>query len=172
MTVANTFRSLSRLTGAKRYAGEVCAKHPELYGERITSNGICLACNREKMRRTRAADPKSAKAEAHANYLKNKDEVLRRSIARGRFRRSGMDEQTFNTLFAMQDGKCAVCLRSIAEKRVAHADHCHDTKEVRGLLCSTCNQAEGLIRRSGMSAYDYGRKLQAYLDYPPTRYLE
>ena len=29
---------------AKRYFGKVCAKHPELKGERMSSNRTCLGC--------------------------------------------------------------------------------------------------------------------------------
>ena len=170
MTVANTFRSLSRLTGAKRYAGTVCAKHPELYGERITSNGTCLACGREKTRAQRAADPERAKAASRATYHRRRDVYLERGRIRGRMRRTGMDEFTYQSLLALQDGKCAICSRSVLG-RTGHADHCHDTKKPRGLLCSGCNQAEGMIRRSGLSADEFGKRLSAYLAHPPAEKL-
>jgi len=40
---------------------------------------------------------------------------------------------------------CAVCERSFAEV-VAHVDHDHTTGRVRGVLCSACNTALGLLK--------------------------
>jgi hypothetical protein len=44
-------RQQARAAGATRYFGKVCARHPELKGARLPSNGLCPACFREKKRR-------------------------------------------------------------------------------------------------------------------------
>jgi hypothetical protein len=53
----------------------------------------------------------------------------------------------YNALFTRQAGVCAVCRQ---EPDVWHGglcvDHDHDTGEVRGLLCDTCNKGIGLLR--------------------------
>lgn len=55
----------------------------------------------------------------------------------------GIDE--YNVLLMKQAGVCAVC--GTAPGKVALAvDHCHETGIVRGLLCSPCNTALGLLR--------------------------
>ena len=158
-------------SGVKRYVGAVCPEHPELGGERNARSRGCIGCNRARMQRKRAAKPEFYREQSRASYLKNREKHLEKTRVSGRLRRTGMDDATYKLLFAMQDGKCAICFRGIAG-RTGHADHCHETGEVRGLLCSTCNQAEGLIRRSGFSAYEFGKRLMAYLEYPPARYLE
>lgn len=49
-----------------------------------------------------------------------------------------------------QDGACAMCSASRGRLLV---DHCHRTGQVRGLLCSSCNTAEGLGSSPAFAAY-------------------
>lgn len=53
-------------------------------------------------------------------------------------------------MIAAQGGRCAICDRG--EPRVVREfpviDHCHVTGRVRGILCSSCNGALGLLRDS------------------------
>lgn len=44
-----------------------------------------------------------------------------------------------------QGGCCAICSTEKPSGYNWHVDHCHTTKRVRGLLCSRCNQALGLV---------------------------
>lgn len=154
----------------KRYFGAICKKHPSREGERLSSNRTCLDCNKENMRARRAANPEYHKAAARASFLKNRDKYLARSKIQHRQRYTGMDNETYVGLLALQGNKCAICRRDI-KGRSAHADHCHETKEPRGILCPTCNQAEGLIKRSGLEPQAFGLLLRAYLDNPPAKYL-
>jgi hypothetical protein len=55
-----------------------------------------------------------------------------------------------------QNGSCAICGR---RKRLV-IDHCHKNGKVRGLLCSACNSAVGLLRDNPETA----RKLGEYLN--------
>lgn len=166
-----TSRVLADRAGAVHYHGMVCAKHPELEGRRSARNGNCCGCNRDKMRARRAANPEYWVEQSRRNYWKNREKVLERTRIRGRLRRTGMDEETYQRLLALQGGKCAICFRGVLGRN-GHADHCHDTKKPRGLLCSTCNQAEGLIRRTGFSAEEFGKRLAAYLANPPAEQLK
>lgn len=52
----------------------------------------------------------------------------------------------YNRIFEAQDGKCAICgtHQSKLSKSLA-IDHDHDTGVVRGLLCTKCNIAIGLM---------------------------
>jgi hypothetical protein len=43
--------------GLGRYRGATCLRHAELRGERLTANGYCYGCHREKKQARRAADP-------------------------------------------------------------------------------------------------------------------
>lgn len=52
----------------------------------------------------------------------------------------GLPEGGYKQLLEKQDGRCAICERSGLR---LHIDHDHDTREVRGLLCSSCNTGIG-----------------------------
>lgn len=50
-------------------------------------------------------------------------------------------------MLADQGGLCAICRQPerTARNQVLAVDHDHSTGEVRGLLCSHCNRAVGLL---------------------------
>lgn len=164
-------RSKADAAGAKRYFGMVCKKHPELNGERSARNAVCIGCNRDKMRQRRANNPEYHRRATRLAYEKwyqiNREKVL----AKGREKRTGMNSETYRRLLEFQGGECALCGDSLNEKR-AHADHCHDTKKPRGVLCGPCNQVEGLIRRTGFDPEEFGKRLADYLKHPPSEKIE
>ena len=47
-------------------------------------------------------------------------------------------------LYEMQNGNCAVCRK----RKKLVLDHCHRTGKIRGLLCSNCNTALGLVKEN------------------------
>lgn len=51
----------------------------------------------------------------------------------------GITQAQYDELYLAQSGCCAICKR--VKKLVV--DHCHRSKQVRGLLCSTCNTGIG-----------------------------
>lgn len=63
----------------------------------------------------------------------------------------GIDSGTHALMFAKQGGVCAICgddgrsVKTDAPMSGLVVDHCHDTGKVRGLLCSRCNTAIGLL---------------------------
>jgi hypothetical protein len=75
------------------------------------------------------------------------------------FRAYGLTMADFTALLDEQGGVCAICKggRSGPGNRL-HVDHDHTTGVVRGLLCSRCNTAVGLLRddpRLAIAAADY-----------------
>lgn len=56
-------------------------------------------------------------------------------------------QEQYNLLYQHQSQRCKICLRSGAVhlRRPLFVDHCHRTMKVRGLLCSNCNTAIGLV---------------------------
>jgi hypothetical protein len=77
-------------------------------------------------------------ARTRANIQKNHGNT-RNYHLRGRY---GLDAADYQRMLDEQGGLCAGC------KKVEpnHVDHDHETGEVRGLLCSSCNQALGNLR--------------------------
>ena len=68
--------------------------------------------------------------------------------------------EQFSELKTLQDNKCALCQKELEK---FHIDHCHDSGEVRGLLCPTCNWGLGLLGDTEETierALNYLRKLK------------
>jgi hypothetical protein len=121
--------------------------------EKRKQSGLCLACgkhpipcklcrqrNKEYMRRKRAGIPQEEKTRQwHSKrhyYLKYK---------------YGITEAQYNEMLESQGNKCAICKSSETKDKKRHrfmVDHCHSTGVVRGLLCSSCNKAIGLLHDS------------------------
>lgn len=66
----------------------------------------------------------------------------------------GIPLGTYDLMFKAQGGRCAICGTDNPSDRERqdgvtfrfHVDHCHDTNEVRGLLCHHCNVGIGNLR--------------------------
>ena len=56
-----------------------------------------------------------------------------------RFQGGPMTQTVFDVLFSQQEGKCAICHRSMLPSKL-HVDHDHTSQEVRGLACWRCNR--------------------------------
>lgn len=56
----------------------------------------------------------------------------------------GLTREAYSTMLAEQCYLCALCLGGFG--RFPHVDHCHSSGKVRGLLCSNCNTALGLVK--------------------------
>lgn len=62
----------------------------------------------------------------------------------------GITPQDYTDLLRAQGGRCAICGSSSPNDRRGHfhVDHCHTSKEIRGLLCQPCNMGLGLFKDS------------------------
>ena len=61
-------------------------------------------------------------------------------------RNYGMTLEQWDEMFEAQGGCCAVCgTDEPGGKGTFHVDHCHDSGEVRALLCNGCNVALGMM---------------------------
>lgn len=59
----------------------------------------------------------------------------------------GITIADFDRLLAEQDGRCAICCTPKPQRKW-HVDHCHETGEVRGILCNLCNVAIGAFKEN------------------------
>lgn len=101
------------------------------------------------------SDPQVRRAYVRAYYLKNKarhnevcrdynrrhPEVVREAKQRHKLKKYNLTPEQFDAMVHEQGGACAIC-RSVERLCV---DHDHGSGVVRGLLCSTCNAALGLL---------------------------
>lgn len=63
-------------------------------------------------------------------------------------KRYGITPEQYAEMEDSQDGRCAACGGEQDNKRarVLCVDHCHNSGRVRGLLCTTCNVALGMLK--------------------------
>ena len=69
----------------------------------------------------------------------------------------GISAAEFDALLSGQGGRCAIC-RGEESDRQWHVDHCHDTGNIRGVLCAKCNMGLGMFGESSArlsAAADY-----------------
>lgn len=57
----------------------------------------------------------------------------------------GITSQDKAKMHQKQSEACAICKEFVVLSEI-HVDHCHSTGKVRGLLCSACNKALGLLK--------------------------
>lgn len=110
-----------------------------------------------------------AKANVDKNRVHRRVGVLRRTY--------GLTKEQFADLLAAQAGRCALCKREEHGRSTVAAghwmvDHNHETGEVRGLLCNSCNIAVGhyekLMREAGEAVLlDYLTRASPIVKAPP-----
>lgn len=114
---------------------------------------------REKRReRQRTSDQaRYARARTAPGYLEKAAERARqwyrenreRVLTERRLSLYGVTEDHYAAMLAAQGGGCATCGRKDPGRKGYKAfmvDHCHQTGEVRGLLCNKCNTGVGLFQ--------------------------
>ena len=81
------------------------------------------------------------KARLKRSNLKNP--MLKREYSLKRM--YGINQDDYNQMLTEQNDCCAICgtTEPGAKQTYFMVDHCHDTGEVRGLLCKSCNIALG-----------------------------
>jgi hypothetical protein len=97
---------------------------------------------------------KSCDDEKRKDWTKNNPEKTKGRLLRKFWPNSTWEEALFNynKLFKEQNGRCAICKQSETSLgnngkiRDLSTDHSHITGRVRGLLCSPCNTAIGLLK--------------------------
>lgn len=132
----------------------------------------CKACICEKQRAYREANIQKVKESKKAYYeetravrlqearkwrLQNKErhaennrQWRKRNKQRLRIKdacwRYGITPEEFKRKMERQGGVCAICGAKDSGKRSLHVDHCHETGEFRGFLCSECNTGLGKFK--------------------------
>jgi hypothetical protein len=97
---------------------------------RRDSRGYCYNC--------KACESDKAKE----YYKANRDKRLE-------YRRKylyGVNEEVYQDLLKQSGGVCEICKEECTSGRALAVDHCHNSQEVRGLLCTNCNTALGSFK--------------------------
>ena len=79
-------------------------------------------------------------------WRKNNPEVVRKHNLKKYF---GLTVQDYDNMYIEQGGCCAICGTHQSELKLRlSVDHDHETGQLRGLLCGSCNTALGLLKDS------------------------
>jgi len=112
----------------------------------------CSARIRGEARKTNPTDP--AKARIYSQTYKERNpEAYKATERRQALRKFNMTPEEYDAKWTEQAGLCAICQQpedtfdsKIGRVRKLAVDHCHTTGDNRGLLCTRCNTAIGLMQ--------------------------
>ena len=133
--------------GLKRYfTGKPCPRGH--ISERWTNIHTCIACSYER---------RAAYKDTPSGRQKHRDTERKKVL-----KQYGLTLTDYEILLAGQGYCCTTCgtPHTDAPKGRLHIDHCHSTGKVRGLLCSQCNTALGLVQDD----VELLRRLAEYLE--------
>lgn len=99
----------------KYFSGEPCPKGH--VAERLIYNKQCVVCKQEGDRKSNLKASK--KYQVKTKY--------------------GLSMEEVQQLYEAQGHKCAICQYGFDSTYKTQIDHCHETGNVRGLLCINCN---------------------------------
>jgi DNA repair exonuclease SbcCD ATPase subunit len=111
----------------------------------------------------RFQEMQSMTAESFQQLTEEKSKKAKRKSAIGARKsllkkKYGLTQEQYDKIVETQKGKCPICKRDLAGAKTA-VDHCHKTNVVRGILCSKCNLAEGLL-----GSIETARRMLLYME--------
>lgn len=137
----------------------------------MSKTRICRVCEVEKelsdyyKPRPNGSERKECK-ECHSKYYKNKwkgdnGEYKKARLKAGRKyllrEKYGITLEQYDDMLNSQGGVCAIC-SSPPKRYHLSVDHCHETGDIRGLICRSCNFGLGYFG-------DTPESIKAVLDY-------
>lgn len=101
-------------------------------------------------RNVRAADGlqdrcKSCRSASNREWRAKNPERVRHHNARRIEFVYGITRAQWEIMYEEQGGRCAACRAAFSEESPPNVDHCHESGQVRGLLCRKCNLALGYV---------------------------
>lgn len=128
----------------------------------------CKECTlkAERKKYGESFDVRHKKSQQQRSRMEDSELRSRHMLAQRRWhlkKTYGMSLDEFDSLLSSQDGGCAICGTKPVygdQKTRMVVDHCHETDEVRGILCDLCNTAIGKFKDDP----DLLRKAASYID--------
>lgn len=68
--------------------------------------------------------------------------------------RYGITLEQYNKKFQSQNGQCAICGTIDFGDKFSPVDHNHETTQVRGILCDSCNRGLGYFKENTEALLD------------------
>lgn len=115
----------------------------------------CRACYREKDR-SRAVDPVKKAESDRRHYIKHHGDIRQQQVDSRLRSRYGITKDDFDLMVEQQQGLCLICEKPPTS--TFHVDHDHESGQVRGLLCASCNVKLGILEQ-----YEWCQRAYIYL---------
>ena len=94
----------------------------------------------------RVKNTKYKRRDADKKYRDDRKELRKVQSRRSHLKRTyGITEDYYVAMEKAQEYRCAICETEYEDKNL-HVDHCHESGQVRGLLCLCCNALLGHAR--------------------------
>ena len=116
---------------------------------------------REYAKQYYKANKEKMKEQSRAAYFKNhednkkkrREKAIDHSEAYSKWGRGyrirkdyGITEEEYEARIAAQGCKCAICQEPLDNPKTTHLDHNHETGQLRGVLCISCNHGLGKFK--------------------------
>ena len=147
MPPRNKDRDLALEEGRLHYTGMPCKKCGNTL--RYVNNGGCVDCCKDHTTeaKLRAAKNYSTSKKGREHQKKQRQKRVDYQKGFNLQKLYGITLDDYNKMLTEQNHSCKICERHVDEfDRTLAVDHCHTTGKVRGLLCSNCNTALGLMK--------------------------
>jgi len=130
----------------------------------------CKSCVKIYDHERYVKDPDKSNARCREYRAEHKDELKayryeRREQDAGQHLQRAFDITLadYDAILEVQGSGCAICGKTPEENgRRLDVDHDHDTNEVRGLLCNSCNKAIGLFQDNPVYVRSAANYLESY----------
>jgi Recombination endonuclease VII len=85
----------------------------------------------------------------HKEWVQKNKSKRKKIVRRSALKQYGLTEEQYEQLLNKQNNCCAIWdTLKIEGRNNLHIDHDHETGTIRGLLCSNCNTALGLLKEN------------------------
>lgn len=112
------------------------------------TNTQCRVCHKESQKKWNATH-KPQIAALYRRYRESHREKVKNNQFANRLKKIyGINIDIYNQMLLEQNGRCSICFGHQVNSRKMCVDHDHETGTVRGLLCSNCNTALGLMQEN------------------------
>lgn len=109
---------------------------------KFISKGTLRESKKDIQSRYRSSDKAKETSKRYRQTLESKILIKANKLKQ----RYGITLNDYNNMFNEQNGCCLLCGKHNSElKKPLHVDHCHESKKVRGLLCTMCNFGLGMF---------------------------
>lgn len=139
----------------------------EFYARKRARDGkmsSCKACNYVRLKEWKTLHPDKIKEYDARCYYANPDVRMDRQRAK----KYNLAGDKYRAWLSAQEGKCNICGQVCSKGYRLAVDHCHDTKRLRGLLCSSCNMAIGALGDTAEKLERAVEYLKTYRSPPPS----